>query len=232
MKRFWKDVAVVQREDGWQVTLDARPLRTQGGGQQVVPSAALANLLADEWRAQGEEIDPRGFPLRDLADFALDKVRAERAGVIERLLRFAETDTLCYRADPDEPLFRHQLTLWDPLLAACESTHGVRFERVSGVGHRTQPASTTAALRALLEGTDDFALAALTTLASLASSLVVALAALEPGADADALFAASNAEEDWQAELWGWDYEAERVREMRLAAFRMAAKFAGAAQQG
>lgn len=231
MKRFWKDVAVVQHEDGWQVTLDGRPLRTQGGGKQVVPSAVLAELLASEWRAQGEEIDPRGFPLRDLTDFALDKVRAERAGMTSRLLRFAETDTLCYRADPDQPLFKHQLGMWEPLLTACEARHGVRFERVSGVGHRAQPAATIAALQARLETENDFALAALTTLASLASSLVAALAALEPGADAEALFAAGNAEEDWQAELWGWDYEAERVREMRLAAFKMAADFAKAAQQ-
>jgi len=230
MKRFWQDVAVAPVHGGWQVVLDGRPLRTQGGAQQVVPSGALAEMLAAEWRAQPEEIDPHGFPLRDLTDFALDKVQAEHAGMVERLLRFAETDTLCYRADPDEPLFRRQLDLWEPLLTACEARLAIRFERVSGVGHRTQPAATIAALRQQLENADVFTIAALTTLASLASSLVVALAALEPGADADALFAASNAEEDWQAEQWGWDYEAERVRELRLAAFRMAVGFADAAR--
>lgn len=232
MKRFWKEVAVTQSGDGWQVALDGRPLRTQGGGQQVVPGEALAQLLAGEWRAQeitpGEEIDPRGFPLRDLTDFALDKVRADRAGMIERLLRFAETDTLCYRADPEEPLFRHQLELWEPLLTACEARLNVRFERVSGVGHRAQPPATLAALRAALEARDDFTLAALTTLASLAASLVTGLATLEPDANVDALFAASNAEEDWQATQWGWEEEAERVRSLRLAAFRLAAAFARA----
>ena len=68
------------------------------------------------------------------------------------------------------------------------------------------------------------------TLASLAASLVICLAALEPGADADTLFAASNLEEDWQAEQWGWDYEAEATRARKLVTFTGATRFAGLAR--
>ena len=64
------------------------------------------------------------------------------------------------------------------------------------------------------------------TLASLAASLVVGLAGLEPGADAEALYAAANLEEDWQAEQWGWDREAEGRRARRQAEFAAAARFA------
>ena len=46
MKRFWKDVAVEPFEGAWRVTLDGRPIRTQGDGWQVVPSPALAEALA------------------------------------------------------------------------------------------------------------------------------------------------------------------------------------------
>jgi chaperone required for assembly of F1-ATPase len=226
MKRFWKDVAVEPFEGAYRVTLDGRPIRTQGGSPQVVPSEALAEALAAEWRAQGEEIDPRSFPLRDLADYAIDHVRADRAAVIADLLRYAETDTLCYRADPDEPLYRRQREVWEPLVTAFEARHGVRFERVSGVIHRAQPEATMARLGEVLAARDDFTLAALATLAPLAASLAVALEALEPGADPAALFAAANCEEDWQAELWGWDLQAERAREVRLAAFEKAVAFA------
>jgi chaperone required for assembly of F1-ATPase len=54
----------------------------------------------------------------------------------------------------------------------------------------------------------------------------VALEAIEPEADAERLFTAANCEQDWQAEQWGWDSEAESNRATRLAAFRAAAKFA------
>jgi chaperone required for assembly of F1-ATPase len=102
----------------------------------------------------------------------------------------------------------------------------VRLERVSGVIHRPQPASTMARLGEILAAQDNLTLAALATLAPLAASLTVALEALEPGADPAGLFAAANAEQDWQAELWGWDAEAERARAAKLATFERAAEFA------
>ena len=231
MKRFWKDATVEPFEGAYRVALDGRPIRTQGGAPQIVPGAGLAEALAAEWRAQGEEIDPQAFALRDLADFAIDHVRADRAGAIAGLLRYAETDTLCYRADPDEPLYRRQQDLWEPLLKAFEARHGVRLERISGVVHRAQPEATIARLGEVLAAHDDFTLAALTTLASLAASLAVALEALEPAADPAALFAAANCEQDWQAELWGWEATAESLRAARLAAFEKALEFARLASE-
>jgi chaperone required for assembly of F1-ATPase len=226
MKRFWNEVAVEPCEHGFRVALDGRPIRTQGGQAQVVPTAALAEVMAEEWRGQGEEVDPHAFPLRDFADYAIDQVQPDRAAAIARLLPYGETDTLCYRADPDEPLYRRQQAMWEPLLKAFETRHGVRMERVSGVMHRPQPAATVEALRTILEQQGDFALSALATLAPLAASLTIALTALEPGADTAGLFDAANCEQDWQAELWGWDALAEEARAEKLAAFEAAARFA------
>lgn len=228
MKRFWKEVLVEQREAGWQVMLDGRPIKTQGRQPQLLPTHTAADLVAVEFAAQGEEIEPASFVFRDMADFAIDMVRPDPAPHIAKLLAYAETDTLCYRADPDEPLFKRQQELWEPLVTACEAAHGISIERASGIVHRKQPDATISALRTRLKGEDEFSLAALVTLTSLATSLVVSLAMLEDGADAEALFAAANLEEDWQAELWGQDYEAEKVREAKFAAFRQAAQFAQA----
>lgn len=232
MKRFWREAKAVRGEDGWQVALDGRPVKTQGGNALTVPSEALAEMLAGEWAAQGEDVDPASFRHRDIADFAIDIVAADRAAAIAALLRYAETDTLCYRADPDEPLWKRQQAVWEPLLAACEAREDVSFQRVSGVMHRPQDAATLTTLRARLEKLDDFALAALTTLASLAASLTIALAALEPEADGEALWDAANLEEDWQAELWGRDEEAEARRERRKHDFLAAMTFAHGAATG
>jgi chaperone required for assembly of F1-ATPase len=146
--------------------------------------------------------------------------------VIKSLLAYAGTDTLCYRAEPDEPLRERQDEVWDPLLVAAERRWDVHFERVAGIMHRPQPAATLARMAAVLAAEGDFALAALTTLTSLAASLVIALAALRPDADAEALWEAANLEEDWQAELWGKDMEAEARRERRFEAFAAAMRFA------
>jgi chaperone required for assembly of F1-ATPase len=226
MKRFYTDVAVEPADGGFRVTLDGRPIRTQGGAAQVVPTRAVAEALADEWRAQGDEIDSKNFVLRDLADYAIDRVAPDPAASVARLLPYAETDTLCYRADPHEPLYRRQHALWEPLVQAFEARHGVRLERVSGIVHRPQPPETLARLSEVLATLDPFTLAALETLTSLAVSLTIGLLALEPDADPDALFAAANCEQDWQAEQWGWDAQAEEGRKLRLEAFRQAVRFA------
>jgi len=226
MKRFYKDVAVEPADGGWRVTLDGRAIRTQQGKPQIVPTRALAEAMAQEWSAQGDEIDPASLPLRDLADYAIDEVTRDPAALIAALLPYAETDTLCYRADPDEPLHARQLQLWEPVLQRAEARLGVRFERASGIVHRPQPAETLAALQAILDAYDAYTLAALKTLASLAHSLVVALEALEDGADPEALWAAANAEEDWQAEQWCWEWTAEERRARRLGTFTLAMRFA------
>ena len=225
VKRFYSEAAVEPAGDGWRVTLDGRAIKTARGNPQLVPTRALAEALAREWAGQGEKIDPKSLPLRDMADFALDLVQADRPAHVAEILRYGESDTLCYRAEPDAPLFARQQDLWEPLLAAVEDRHAVRFERVSGIVHRAQPEATLAALRALLEGQDAFSLAALRTLASLAASLVVALAALEDGAQAESLWAIANCEEDWQAEQWGWDAAAKERRDAKQAEFARALDF-------
>jgi chaperone required for assembly of F1-ATPase len=226
MKRFYKQAAVAPVAGGWQVKLDGRAVKTQGGRQQVVPTQPLAEALAAEWAGQGETIDPAGFVLRDLADHAIDVIASDRAAVIADLLRYAETDTLCYRADPDEPLHARQLERWEPILKTAEARWDVHFRRVAGVIHLPQPPATLARLEGILSAMDDFRLAALTPLTTLAASLVTGLAALEPGANVLALWDAANLEEDWQAELWGRDEEAAERRARRFASFAAAVRFA------
>ena len=226
VKRFYKQATVAETGPGYQVMLDGRPIKTQGGRPQVVRSRALADRLAAEWQQQGEEIDPSAFRFRDMVDYAIDVVPTERGETVEKLLRYVETDTLCYRADPDEPLWKRQMEVWEPLLSDIEQREGVKLERISGVIHRPQPAEALTRLRERLSGMDEFALAALEQMASLAASLCIALAALEKDADGAALWDAANLEEEWQAEQWGREEEAEARREKRRGDFLMGMEFA------
>lgn len=228
MKRFYKEAATAEVAGGWQVTLDGRAIKTAAGRAQIVPSEAAAALLAREWADQGEEIDPARFILRDLADYALDVVAADRADVIATLLRYADTDTLCYRAEAGEPLEARQIEVWEPLLKAAEARWDIHFERIGGVIHRPQPAATLKRLEAVLQPESDFTLAALNTLTTLAASLVIGLAALAPDADSNALWDIANLEEDWQADLWGKEAEYVERRARRLATFAAAMEFARA----
>lgn len=227
MKRFYKNATHVADDTGWRVLLDGRGVKSQGGRAQIVPTASLAAALAAEWADQGEEIDPAGFVLRDLADYAIDVITGDRDAVLADLLRYAETDTLCYRAEADEPIHARQLELWEPPLKAAEARWDIHFERVAGIIHRPQPAETLRRLQTALALHSDFTLSALLTLTSLSASLVLGLSALEPDADIAALWRASELEADWQIEQWGQDHEAEIRAARRFTAFAAAARFAG-----
>jgi chaperone required for assembly of F1-ATPase len=226
MKRFYKAAAAEPAEGGWRVTLDGRAVKTVGGQPQLVPTERLATALAAEWNAQGEEIAPELFVQRGMADYAIDVVAPARGATIRSLLAYGESDTLCYRGDAGEALADHQALVWEPLLTAAERRWDVRFVRVGGIIHQIQPPETLARLETVLAALDDFQLAALRNTASLTASLVVGLAALEPEADPHALWDVANLEEDWQAELWGKDWEAMDLREKRFGAFAAAIRFA------
>ncbi len=229
IRRFYKDVTLgAQPGGGWQVLLDRRGIKTVGGAPQVVPTQALGEALAAEWRRQGEKIDPASLPLRDMADYAIDVVAGNPGAVARGLVSYAETDTLCYRADPDEPLHARQQAVWEPLLSAFEAAHGIRLVRVSGVLHRPQPPEALAVLEARLNTFDPFVLAGVEAMAKLAASLVTALAALDAAHEDEplALWQAACLEEEWQADLWGRDWEAEERRARREADFLRACAFA------
>lgn len=230
MKRFYKAVSVEAAEDGWDVRLDGRAVKTVGGRAQIVPSQGLAQALADEWAGQGETIDAAAFLYRDMTDYVIDVVAQDPQQAVQTILPYAETDTLCYRADPDEALWARQRDAWEPVLTGAEARYDLRFERVSGIMHRPQPATTLARVGQIVAEKDPFTLAALVNLSSLAASMVVALLALEPEADLDALWDVASLEEDWQIELWGRDEEAEVRRDKRRAGFMAAARFAALAQ--
>jgi chaperone required for assembly of F1-ATPase len=228
IRRFYKDVTLGQQPGGYQVLLDGRGVKTVGGAAQLVPTQGLGEALAAEWRRQGEKIDPKSLPLRDMADYAIDVVAPDPEAVARSLIAYAETDTLCYRADPDEPLHARQQAVWEPLLSAFEAAHGIALVRVSGVLHRPQPPETLEALQRQLMTLDPFALAGVEAMTKLAASLVTALAALDAAGEEEplALWQAACLEEEWQAELWGRDEEAEERRARREADFLRACGFA------
>ena len=84
--------------DGHRILLDGRPMHTPARQLLAMPTAALAEAVAGEWRAQGETIERAGMPLTRLVSTALDRMPALRGAAIDEVLGYALTDLLCYRA--------------------------------------------------------------------------------------------------------------------------------------
>ncbi len=225
MKRFYTDVAVAEVDGGWQVTLDSRGVKTVKGSPQVLPTVSLAERMVTEWENQGEKLDPKTLPMRDMADYALDIVAPDPAALADKLSTYGDTDTLLYRADPEDALYARQQEVWEPIIATFEEREGVLFSRISGIVHRPQSEETLAKLRGKLNAADPFALAGIEAMTTLSASLITGLSASLPDADPTSLWDAASLEEEWQADLWGRDQEAEERRAKRQADFLLAFEF-------
>jgi chaperone required for assembly of F1-ATPase len=222
MKRFWKDVTV-DAERG--VRLDERPVRTPGRVPLLLPTDILAEAVADEWRNVADDIDPRAMPLTGLANAAIDRIAPDPAAFAAGLAAYGESDLLCYRADSPPDLVARQAALWDPPLDWARDRYDVHFEIVTGVMHRPQPEATVERLGTAIAARPAFELAPLSPIVTITGSLVLALALAERAIEAEAVWAAANLDEDWQAEHWGEDDLAVKARETRQRDFEAAARF-------
>lgn len=226
MKRFYKHVSVSPAGDGYAITLDKRPIKTPQRNRLVLPASALAEAIAAEWAAQGEDIIPASMPLTALAQGALDQVAHERDRIVGRISAFADSDMLYYRADEgQQALIDHQADHWDPLLDWARRRYDVRFHLIHGIRYEAQPVETIKRLTAAVAAQDDFALAAMLSLVGLSGSLIATLALVEQEQDPDTLWPLVNLEELWQEQQWGRDDQAAAARGIKQAEFQAAARF-------
>lgn len=225
MRRFYKHAAISVGEQGVCVTLDGKPIRTPGGTPLILRDAELAEELAAEWHAQGEEIKPEAMPLTQLASTALDRVAGKRGPVVDHVLGYAGTDLLCYRAVSPRDLVERQTRLWQPILDWLAGHLDVTLEITEGVFPISQPEPTMAALRRHVEGYDDWSLTAFQSAVAALGSLYLALALAEGRLSADEAFAASQLDETYQIELWGEDPEATKSREVLRKDVAASARF-------
>ncbi|WP_337266755.1 ATP12 family chaperone protein [Oryzifoliimicrobium ureilyticus] len=224
-KKFYSAVTVAgSMEEEFRIELDGKPIRTPARQLLKVPSSLLADLIAFEWREQGEEIDPSSMPVTRLVNTAIDGVANDRQAVLEDIIRFSTSDLLCYRADGPEALVERQRERWDPVLDWAASEFGARFILIEGVIHHNQPAEAISAFASRLARYDDaFQLAALHTMTTLTGSALLALAFAGGFISMQDVWNLAHLDEDWTIEQWGSDEEAEKRRAWRFAEFKAAA---------
>lgn len=228
-KVFWKDVAVKPVAGGFAVTLDGRTVKTPGKHALVLPTRALAEMVAAEWAAQSGVVRPETMPATRTANSAVEKVAPAREAVIDDLSGYGGSDLLSYRAEGPAGLVDRQAAAWDPLLDWAAAALEARLATGAGIVHVPQSPDALARLRAEVAAMDDFRLAAFHDLVALSGSLVLALAVVHGRLDPETAWALSRIDEDWQAEHWGRDEEAEAATALKRAAFVHAARFHAAA---
>ncbi len=226
MKRFYREATVVSDERGHGVALDAKPLRTPAKAELIVPSRALAEAIAAEWRAQGSDISLHALPLTRLAGAAIDLVARRRDAIVAETANYAGTDLICYRATHPPELVKRQQMLWQPLLDWLAEYFEAPLHVTMGITPLSQPPASLAALKKAVAAHDDLHLTALRLATATSGSLAIALALLSRRLDADAAFAAAELDESFQIEKWGEDPEQTKRRAALRDDLRLTERFA------
>ena len=216
--RFWTEATVGPHADGgWAVLLDGRTPKTPDKAALVLPTQAAAQLVADEWAAQGKFLDPSTMPATRLASTAIDRIGQAREPVADEIAAYAGSDVVCYLAEHPTPLVERQTREWAPWRDWAAREMGVVLMPVAGITHQPQSPDAIARVKAHALWLDDFRLTGLATAVPLLGSAVLALA-LEQGAlSGEAALDLSRIDELFQEEQWGVDAEAAERTEARRA---------------
>jgi chaperone required for assembly of F1-ATPase len=224
-KRFWADASVAEIDGGFEVLLDKRQLKTPAKTPLIVPTRALAQMVADEWAAQGDQVDPQTMPMTRRANAALDKVTPQRAEVAAMLSQYGGSDLLCYRCEYPSALAERQAAAWDPLLDWAAVKFAAPLQVTSGIMHHAQASDALKNLSAEVTRLDIFPLTGFHDLVTHSGSLIIALAAIHGQAEIGQLWLHSQIDELWQVEQWGADDEAEAAAKSKRQGFCDAFRF-------
>lgn len=230
-KRLWSETEIAAIKGGFSVQLDTRPVRTPATALLVLPTRALAEMVAAEWRAQGERIDPASMPATRMANAAIDKVTPQFDEVAAAVATYGDSDLLCYRATAPVELVERQVNKWDPLLDWAAEVLGARLKPVYGVMHVPQDEADLAKLTSQVRQFTPFELAAFHDLVAISGSLVIGFAAAKGLLNLEELWSCACLDELWQEQVWGRDDDAFTLRQRKMQDFFEAARFFGCCRQ-
>ena len=222
-KRFYEEAGVAEAEGGFAIALDGKPIKTPSGRIVTVPVRAIAEAIAEEWRAQQETIDPLTMPLTRFANSVVESVVDRVVPVRDDVARYFQSDLLFYRAGHPQALVEKEASHCDPVLFWAADTIGAHFILGEGIMHVRQPNSAVeAALAALPE--DPWSVAAVHVVTTLTGSALLALALTHGAREPDQVWDAAHVDEDWNRDQWGVDEEVAARRAAREVDFRAAVR--------
>ena len=225
-RRSWKCVTVAGGSNSFGIRLDDWTAQTPGGNDLELPTRALADRIAVEWRIQKEIVDPGLMPFTQRANAALDRIGPNRTEAVPCIANYASSDLICHRADGPELLAERQQRSWDPIIEWAEQMFSARLQVGAGIMPIEQQQGNISRFHGLVDTFDDFTLTAFGEIVSLSGSLLIGLAALHRRLTPEEAWELSRIDEEWQTEHWGEDEEARSAELSRRRDFLIACEFA------
>ncbi|KAF9340796.1 ATP synthase complex assembly protein atp12 [Linnemannia elongata] len=207
-KRFWETASVKEVGDKISVTLDGRVLKTPAGNPLTLPKDQkhLALLIAGEWHGQKALLKSHSLPMTSLVARAIDGFIGNAEGreeTLNRLIKFLDTDSICYQQDFPESIVKAQEKHWDPILKWVKEKYGLEIKVSQGITYVQQEDHVKAKLRDIVNAMSDIELSAFERATLTAKSFLIGLAVVKRHLSVEKAWAAAQLEVLDQIERWG-----------------------------
>ncbi|KAG8748737.1 ATP synthase complex assembly protein atp12 [Ceratobasidium sp. 414] len=207
LNRFWKTVDIAENDGILTVTLDGRPLRTPGGAKLEIPTSrrVLAALIATEWENQEKLIKPHALPITSIASRAIDNLKDEgaRIDLAASLLKYLDTDAICFYESHPPALVKLQEEHWTPLLNWAREAYQTEINTFDSILGNSQPTETKAIFAAAIDNFDQWEMAAFERAVFTTKSFIIALALVKGHITLEQAARAAHVEVSSQIERWG-----------------------------
>jgi len=215
MRKFYNSVTYSQinQENIFGLFLDGKPLKTPANNLVLLPTLNLAKIIAEEWKSQNENILPETMPLTQVVYTAIDQVSCNRKHYENEVLRYAKTDTICYRVDQPIELAKMQEDMWSPLLLWSEKQFGIILSTTTNAMAIEQPRESLILVKQIISNYNHWNLSGLIAPVRASGSFIIGLAVSEKFLCAEEAFKFSELERTWQIGRWGEDSESSIIRE-------------------
>lgn len=204
MKRFYTLASHKKTGDGYIIQLDGKDIKTPLGQALTAPTKALADAVVAEWAAQEEKVKPDTMSLTQLLTTTVDKVR-DRDAITESVMRYLDTDLVCYWTKEPEELAKLQKEVWGRWVKWFDEHFEVPLDTTKKIEALTQEPEAHKRVWNYIESLDDYYFTVVHVMTSLAGSLVLALAFSEGDISPKEIFEASYLEELYRGEIYNED---------------------------
>jgi len=202
MKRFYKLVSYEEKPEGFAILLDGRAVKTKSGALLLAQNELVATEIVREWAAQGEGIDPDTMPFTQILSTRIDQVTKKRKAMSMAILKYLDTDLICYQAETPQALHESQEQHWAKWREWIEKRFGYSMQVTTGLQALKQAPELCDAIAVHVEAMSDDIFTLLQVAVPLSGSFVLGLALIEGQASADEVFKACFVEEHYKDGLY------------------------------
>lgn len=207
MKRFYKTARAGAGDDGlYRIYLDDREVKTPAKVALVSDNQELADMIAGEWDAQVETINPETMPLTQLLNTKIDRVSNNRAALAAEVLKFFDTDLICYYSDNPAEVYKRQKSAWNNAHLWFAEKSGESLQTTQDIAALKQSDKAHAFIAGYVNDLDDDRFTLLQIATPLCGSIVLAAAFIEGTLKAEDLRKAVFIEEDYKSEFYNEDF--------------------------